>query len=72
MEGAGQRSGEWRWLARAVEGRQGNSKEGKMSFSRVVLLHITAGTFGMLSGSVATFLRKGSRQHGLAGNVFVI
>jgi len=26
----------------------------------------------MLSGFVAVFLRKGSRQHGLAGNVFVI
>src|SRR5260370_32351247 len=52
-----------------MEGRQGNSEEGKMSFSPVVLLHITAGTWGMLSGSVAIFLRKGSRQHGLAGNV---
>ena len=35
-------------------------------------LHIIAGTLGMLSGFVAVFLRKGSRQHGLAGQVFVV
>jgi hypothetical protein len=35
-------------------------------------LHIIAGTLGMLSGFVAVFLRKGSRQHGLAGNVFLV
>jgi uncharacterized membrane protein len=40
--------------------------------SPLLALHITAGTLGMLSGFVAAFLRKGSRQHGLAGNVFVI
>jgi hypothetical protein len=40
--------------------------------SPLLLLHIIAGTLGMLSGFVAVFLRKGSRQHGLAGNVFVI
>jgi len=40
--------------------------------SPLLLLHIVAGTLGMLSGFVAVFLRKGSRQHGLAGNVFVI
>lgn len=38
----------------------------------LLALHITAGTLGMLSGFVAAFLRKGSRRHGLAGNVFVI
>ncbi len=38
----------------------------------LLLLHITAGTLGMLSGFVAVFLRKGSRQHGLAGKVFVV
>ncbi len=43
-----------------------------MSYSPVLLLHIASGTLGMLSGFVAVFLRKGSRQHGLAGNVFVI
>jgi len=40
--------------------------------SPLLLLHIIAGTLGMLSGFVAVFLRKGSRRHGLAGNVFVI
>jgi uncharacterized membrane protein len=43
-----------------------------MSYSPVLLLHITSGTLGMLSGFVAAFLRKGSRQHARAGNVFVI
>jgi hypothetical protein len=43
-----------------------------MSFSPVLLFHIAAGTLGMLSGFVAVSLRKGSRRHGLAGNVFVI
>jgi hypothetical protein len=40
--------------------------------SPLLILHIVAGTLGMLSGFVAVFLRKGSRRHGLAGNVFVI
>jgi hypothetical protein len=40
--------------------------------SPLLALHITAGTLGMLSGFVAAFLRKGSRRHGLAGDVFVI
>lgn len=40
--------------------------------SPLLVLHIIAGTLGMLSGFVAVFLRKGSRRHGLAGNVFVV
>jgi hypothetical protein len=40
--------------------------------SPLLALHITAGTLGMLSGFVAAFLRKGSRRHGLAGDVFVV
>src|SRR6266849_5039699 len=40
--------------------------------SPLLFLHIVAGTLGMLSGFVAVFLRKGSRRHGLAGNVFVV
>ena len=39
--------------------------------SGLLLLHIAAGTLGMLSGFVAVFLLKGSRRHALAGNVFV-
>jgi len=40
--------------------------------SPLLVLHIIAGTLGMLSGFVAVFLLKGSRRHGIAGNVFVI
>jgi len=40
--------------------------------SAILDLHIVSGTLGMLSGFVAVFLRKGSRRHGTAGNVFVI
>lgn len=40
--------------------------------SPILDLHIVAGTLGMLSGFVAVFLRKGSRRHGIAGNVFVV
>ena len=43
-----------------------------MRFSPILTFHIFAGTLGCLSGFVAVFLRKGSRQHGLAGNVFVV
>lgn len=42
-----------------------------MSLSPLLLLHIASGTSGMLSGFVAMAFRKGSRQHGLAGDVFV-
>ena len=38
----------------------------------LLVLHIVAGTLGMLSGFVAVFLLKGSRRHGLAGRVFVV
>ncbi len=38
----------------------------------LLVLHIAAGTLGMLSGFVAVFLSKGSRRHGMAGNVFFI
>jgi hypothetical protein len=40
--------------------------------SPLLLLHIIAGTLGMLSGFVAVFFLKGSRRHALAGNVFVV
>ncbi len=43
-----------------------------MRLSPILLLHICSGTLGMLSGAVAVCLRKGSRRHGLAGDVFVI
>jgi uncharacterized membrane protein len=38
----------------------------------ILVLHIIGGTVGMLSGFVTVFLRKGSRQHNIAGRVFVV
>src|SRR5215472_831473 len=43
-----------------------------MRVSPILLLHICAGTTGVFSGFVAVFLRKGSRSHRRAGNVFFI
>jgi uncharacterized membrane protein len=43
-----------------------------MSTSPVLLLHISAGIAGLLSGAVAISLRKGSRRHSVAGNMFVL
>jgi uncharacterized membrane protein len=40
--------------------------------SPMLFFHICSGTLGILSGFTAVFLRKGSRWHGLVGNVFVI
>jgi hypothetical protein len=37
----------------------------------ILILHICGGILGMLSGFAAAFLRKGSRRHDIAGNVFV-
>lgn len=42
-----------------------------MLHKSILMLHIATGTLGMLSGFVAVFLRKGSRRHAIAGNVFV-
>ncbi|MFO1253513.1 MAG: DUF2306 domain-containing protein [Inhella sp.] len=38
----------------------------------VLYLHIGAGTVGLLSGAAAFMVRKGSRGHRLAGNIFVV
>jgi hypothetical protein len=43
-----------------------------MKVSPILLFHIGTGTLGMLSGFVAILFRKGSRRHGVAGNIFVI
>jgi uncharacterized membrane protein len=42
-----------------------------MRFSPILILHISGGMIGLLSGAVAMTLRKGSRGHGTAGTVFV-
>jgi hypothetical protein len=38
----------------------------------ILAIHICAGLVGLLSGAAAMSFRKGSRRHGLAGNVFFI
>jgi hypothetical protein len=42
-----------------------------MSFSPLLLVHITGGILGILSGTAALSFRKGSPRHALAGKVFV-
>jgi uncharacterized membrane protein len=43
-----------------------------MSYSPVLVFHLSSGSLGFLSGAAAISFRKGSRRHRLAGNVFVI
>lgn len=43
-----------------------------MPYSPILIVHICAGTLGLLSGTAAMSFRKGSRPHVLAGKVFVI
>ena len=42
-----------------------------MPYSLILVLHICAGTLGLLSGTSALSFRKGSPRHVLAGRVFV-
>ena len=42
-----------------------------MSYSPILIAHIFAGTFGLLSGTAAMSFRKGSPRHVLAGKIFV-
>jgi hypothetical protein len=43
-----------------------------MPFSPILALHICAGSLGLLSGTVAISVRKGSRNHVAAGIVFSV
>lgn len=43
-----------------------------MQVSPILVLHISGGITGILSGAVAMCFRKGSRGHAMAGRVFVI
>jgi uncharacterized membrane protein len=43
-----------------------------MPYSPILVVHICAGIFGLLSGTAALFFRKGSTRHVLAGKIFVI
>jgi hypothetical protein len=42
-----------------------------MPYSPILMVHICAGTLGLLSGTAAMSFRKGSPRHVLAGKVFV-
>jgi uncharacterized membrane protein len=42
-----------------------------MSYSPILVVHICAGTLGLLSGTAAMSFRKGSARHVLAGKIFV-
>ena len=42
-----------------------------MSYSPILIVHICAGSLGLLSGTAAMSFRKGSPRHVLAGKVFV-
>ena len=42
-----------------------------MSYSPILIVHIFAGTVGLLSGTAAIIFRKGSPRHVLSGKVFV-
>ena len=42
-----------------------------MPYSPILLVHIAAGTLGLLSGTAAILFRKGSPRHALAGRIFV-
>jgi len=42
-----------------------------MHYSTILVIHICAGTLGLLSGAAAMLFRKGSRRHVLVGRVFV-
>ncbi len=43
-----------------------------MGFSPMLFVHICSGICGLFSGAAAVALRKGSRRHALAGNIFVV
>jgi uncharacterized membrane protein len=47
-------------------------QEGLMAYSPILVVHILAGTSGLLSGTSAMTFRKGSTRHVLAGRVFVV
>ena len=42
-----------------------------MSYSPILVVHICAGSLGLLSGTAAICFRKGSPRHVLAGKIFV-
>lgn len=47
------------------------TQEGPMAYSPILVVHICAGSLGLLSGTAAMTFRKGYPRHVLAGKVFV-
>ena len=47
-------------------------QETPMAYSPTLIVHICAGSLGLLSGTAAIIFKKGSRRHVLAGRVFVV
>src|SRR5712691_10569275 len=47
-------------------------QEGPMLYSPILVVHICAGTLGLVTGTAAMSFRKGSPRHVLAGKVFVV
>lgn len=43
-----------------------------MAYTPILVVHICAGTVGLVSGTAAILFRKGSRRHVMAGRVFVV
>jgi hypothetical protein len=43
-----------------------------MAYALVLIVHVCAAAIGLLSGAAAVVFRKGSRRHGLTGDVFVV
>src|ERR1700683_1158168 len=43
-----------------------------MAYSPILIVHICAGTVGLVSGTAAILFRKGSPRHLMAGRVFVV
>ncbi len=43
-----------------------------MPLAPLLVFHISVGTLGLVSGAAAMSFRKGSRQHRMTGNVFVV
>lgn len=43
-----------------------------MPYSPILLVHISAGTLGLMAGTAAMIFRKGSHRHALAGRIFVV
>jgi uncharacterized membrane protein len=47
-------------------------QEAPTPYSPILLVHISAGIVGLLSGTATMIFRKGSRRHARAGRVFVV